>query len=111
MKASKKLNDFDPSRYLVSDEAIAAYLESVMQENDAGLLVEALGDIAKARGMTAVAQESGITREALYKALRSDAQPRFETILKVLGAIGVQMKFAPARKKPSSRRPAAQAGM
>jgi len=86
-----KLNDFDPARYLDDDEAIRDYLEAILEEGDAGLLAAALGDIAKARGMSDIAHDSGIAREALYKALRADAQPRFDTIARVLGAIGLKL--------------------
>ena len=86
-----KLNDFDPARYLDDDEAIRDYLEAILEEGDAGLLAAALGDIAKAHGMSDIAHDSGIAREALYKALRADAQPRFDTIARVLGAIGLKL--------------------
>lgn len=91
-----KLNDFDPARYLDDDEAIRDYLESILEEGDAGLLAAALGDIAKARGMSDIARDSGISREALYKALRSEAQPRFDTITRVLGALGLKITIQPA---------------
>ena len=74
------LPDFDPAEYLKTEEDIAAYLTCILEENDASLLASALGDIAKSRGMTEIAKSSGITREALYKALRPNAQPRFDTI-------------------------------
>ena len=86
-----KINDFDPARYLDNDEAIRDYLEAILEEGDAGLLAAALGDIAKARGMSDIARDSGIAREALYKALRADAQPRFDTITRVLGAMGLKL--------------------
>ncbi len=91
-----KLNDFDPARYLDDDEAIRDYLESILEEGDAGLLAAALGDIAKARGMSDIARDSGISREALYKALRSDAQPRFDTISRVLSALGLKITIQSA---------------
>jgi len=86
-----KLNTFDPARYLDSEEATAEYLASIIEEGNAGLLAAALGDIAKARGMTDIAEASGMTREALYKALRPDAQPRFETISRVCTALGLRL--------------------
>jgi len=63
----------------------------VLEENDPALLAAALGDIARARGMTEIAKASGIGREALYKALRPNAQPRFDTIARVCGALGVKL--------------------
>ena len=67
---------FDATSYLDSEQAIAAYLTDILQANDAGLLSAALGDIARARGMTDIAKAAGITREALYKALRPGSAPR-----------------------------------
>lgn len=85
------LPDFDAARYLDSEEAIAAYLTDIIAANDPALLAAALGDIARARGMSEIAKASGISREALYKALRSDAQPRFDTISRVCAALGVKL--------------------
>lgn len=85
------LPEFDFAEHLDSDKAIAEYLTAVIEENDSALLAAALGDIARARGMTDVAQASGLTREALYKALRPDAHPRFDTINRVCAALGVKL--------------------
>ena len=86
-----KTQPFNADRFLEDDEAIAVYLNAIMEENDAALLATALGDVARARGMTAVAQQSGLAREALYKALRADSQPRYETIARVLSALGLKL--------------------
>ena len=85
------LPEFDASQYLDSDEAVAAYLNDILQANDAALLAAALGDIARARGMTDIARGAGLTREALYKALRPHAQPRFDTVQRVCAALGVRL--------------------
>lgn len=69
--------------YLNSKADVTAYLTAVLEENDAALLTAALGDMARARGMSQVARDSGIAREALYQGLRADGQPRFETISRV----------------------------
>lgn len=90
------LPDFDPAKLLKNEEDVAAYLTIVIEENDPALLAAALGDIAKARGMTDIARSTGITREALYKALRPNAKPRFETINKVCTALGVRLVAQPA---------------
>ncbi|HHB74934.1 MAG TPA: putative addiction module antidote protein [Desulfobulbus sp.] len=90
------LPDFDPAKLLKNEEDVAAYLTIVIEENDPALLAAALGDIAKARGMTDIARRTGITREALYKALRPNAKPRFETINKVCAALGVKRVAQPA---------------
>jgi len=82
---------FDITEHLDSDQAIAEYLTVVLEEDDPAALANALGSIARARGMTEIANAAGISREALYKALRADAQPRFETIAKVCKALGVKL--------------------
>lgn len=86
-----ELPDFDVAEYLDSDEAIADYLTQVLAENDGSLLAAALGDIARARGMSEIAASAGLAREALYKALRPGAQPRFDTVSRVCAALGVRL--------------------
>ncbi len=97
---TKKINvselpEFDAAEYLNSEEDMAAYLTTVLEENDPALLAAALGDIARSRGMTQVAKDSGITREALYKALRPGSEPRFDTISRVCAALGVRLVAQP----------------
>lgn len=89
------LPDFDPAEYLKGEEDVAAYLTVILESNDAALLAAALGDIARARGMSEIAKASGLTREALYKALRPDSAPRFETINRVCTALGVRLVAQP----------------
>lgn len=89
------LPEFDFSEHLDSEAAIIDYLNAVLDDGDPALLAAALGDIARARGMTEIARASGLTREALYKALRPDAQPRFDTISKVCRALGVKLHAEP----------------
>jgi probable addiction module antidote protein len=86
-----ELPEFDAAEYLNSEEDVAAYLTSILEENDPALLAAALGDIARSRGMTQVAKDSGITREALYKALRPGSEPRFDTVNRVCAALGVRL--------------------
>ncbi len=90
-----ELSTFDAADYLDSEESITAYLNAILEENDDALLASALGDIAKARGMTQIAKDAGIGRESLYKALRGGASPRFDTINRVLGALGVKLVVVP----------------
>lgn len=90
-----KTKPFDPAAYLDSDEAIAEYLTAVMDGGDAATVAAALGDVARARGMTQIAKDAGITREALYKALRPDSQPRLDTILRVCSALGLRITVHP----------------
>lgn len=89
------LPEFDMAEHLPDEQAVAEYLTVVLEENDPAALAEALGTIARARGMTEIAKSSGITREALYKALRPDAHPRFDTISKVCTALGVRLVAQP----------------
>ena len=85
------LPEFDAAHYLESETTIAAYLTDILEAKDAALLAAALGDIARARGMTEIAKTAGITREALYKALRPDSAPRFDTVSRVCAALGVRL--------------------
>ncbi len=85
------LPEFDASQFLDGDEAVAAYLNDILEANDPALLASALGDIARARGMADIARGAGLTREALYKALRPQSQPRFDTIQRVCAALGVKL--------------------
>ena len=85
------LPEFDLAEHLTSDEDVANYLTLVLAENDPAELSHALGVVARARGMTEVAKASGLTREALYKALRPTSQPRFDTIARVCTALGVKL--------------------
>jgi len=85
------LPEFDITEHLEDDQAIAEYLTIVLEEDDPAAFAQALGTAARARGMTEIAKASGIAREALYKALRADAQPRFETINRVCHALGVKL--------------------
>jgi len=89
------LPEFDSSKYLDSEAAIAIYLTDILEANDAALLASALGKVARARGMTEIAKAAGITREALYKALRPDSAPRFDTVSRVCAALGVRLVAQP----------------
>jgi probable addiction module antidote protein len=89
------LPDFDMAEYLKTDEDVANYLTLVLEENNPAELTHALGTITRARGMTEVARASGLTREALYKALRPTSHPRFDTIARVCTALGVKLVAQP----------------
>lgn len=90
-----ELPEFDMAEYLPDEQAIAEYLTIVLEEGDPAELMHALGTVARARGMTEIAKSSGLTREALYRALRADAQPRFDTIARVCKALGVKLIAQP----------------
>lgn len=90
------VSNWDVSEYLETEEDIAAYLNAVVEEGDPALLQAALGDVAKARGMSSIAKEAGVSRESLYKSLSANGNPSFQTISKVSRALGLQIAFAPA---------------
>ena len=98
MSGKIKISDlpvFDMAEHLPDEQAIAEYLTIVLEENDASALADALGTVARARGMTEIAKASGLTREALYRALRPNAHPRFDTIARVCSALGVKLVAQP----------------
>ena len=90
---------WDPVEHLKSEDDMAAYLEAALEEGDPNLIAAALGDIARAKGMTQVAREAGLGRESLYKALSPAGNPAFGTILKVVAALGLQLHASPAPPK------------
>ncbi len=85
------LKTFDVADYLDSEEMIAEYLAAVMEDDDPALLAAALGDVARARGMTQLARETGLAREALYRSLSETGNPSFATINKVMHALGLKL--------------------
>ncbi|MBU2591636.1 MAG: putative addiction module antidote protein [Nitrospinae bacterium] len=88
-----KTTKFDVSEHLRTPEEMAAYLEVCFEEadGDAAFIAKALGDIAKAKGMSQVARDTGLSRESLYKALSGDRTPSFDTILKVINSLGLRI--------------------
>lgn len=90
---------WDPADHLETEEDMVAYLEAALEENDPALVAAALGDIARAKGMTQLARDTGLGRESLYKALSPTGNPEFATILKVVAALGLQLHAAPADAK------------
>ena len=91
--AKTKTTKYDVAEHLRTPEEMAAYLEACLEEagGDAAFIAKALGDIARAKGMSQVARESGVSRESLYKALSGDRIPSFDTILKVISALGLKL--------------------
>lgn len=89
------LKQFDAVDYLDSEEMIAEYLSAALEDEDPDVFLAAVSDVAKARGMTAVANSTGLGRESLYKALTPGAKPRYETIIKVLHGLGVRLTVQP----------------
>ena len=82
---------WDAAEHLEADEDMVAYLEAALESGDASLIAAALGDIARAKGMTEIAREAGLGRESLYKALSPDGNPEFATVLKVVRALGLRL--------------------
>ena len=87
---------WDAAEYLDNPEMIAAYLEAAFEDGDTALIATALGNVARAKGMTAVAREAGVTRDTLYKALSETGDPRFSTLLNVIRALGLRLTVTQA---------------
>lgn len=92
-----RLTAFDAARYFNSDAAVAAFIDEALATGKTAVLMQALDTVARARGMSVIAEQTGLGRESLYKALVPTAHPRFETILAVTQALGVQLRATAAR--------------
>lgn len=92
-----KFAPFDAADYLTDEETIAAYLTAALEDANPDMFLVAVRDVARARGMTQLAKDSGLGRESLYKALSPGAKPRHETILKIIRALGVRLSVTPMR--------------
>jgi probable addiction module antidote protein len=90
-----KTKPYDSADYLQSEDAVAAYLEEFLEDDDPTMLLEALGTVARARGMSEVAKKAGLTRNSLYKSLNPNGNPELSTFLKVLRAMGLQIAIKP----------------
>ena len=90
----KKATKWDSSEFLKTEEDIAAYLNAALEDGDTSVIAAALGDVARAKGMTQLAKETGITRDGLYKALSPTGNPSFDTVHKVVKAFGLRMDVA-----------------
>ena len=90
-----KTRPFDAANYLNDEEDISAYLQVVMEDGDPALLAAALGDIARARGMTQLAKDTGLSRESLYKSLSGERAPSSDTLFKVMRALGFKLTVQP----------------
>jgi len=92
-RTKTKTTKYDVAEHLRTPEEMAAYLEACLEESngDAAFIAKALGDIARAKGMTQVARDAGLSRESLYKALSGERSPGLDTVLKVLQALGLKL--------------------
>ena len=91
-----KLKKFDPSDFLDDDEVVAEYLTAALEDPNPDVFLAAVGNVAKARGMSSIAEQSGLGRESLYKALAPGAKPRYDTMLKLLQSLGVKLSVSAA---------------
>ena len=93
---------WDVAEHLETEEDMAEYLEAALEENDPALIAAAIGDIARAKGMSQIAKQTGLGRESLYKALSPEGNPEFATILKVINALGLQLRAVSGKVKTST---------
>ena len=94
-KIKETFSRYDTADYLKTESDIAAYLEACLEQDDPALLAAALGDVARARNMSQLARDTGMTREGLYKALSGQGNPSFATVMKVAQALGLKLSFKP----------------
>ena len=94
--STSKTEAWDPVKYLESEADMAAYLAAALEEDDPAVFVAALGDVARAKGMTQIAREAGLGRESLYKALSADGNPEFATVMKVVRSLGLRLHASAA---------------
>jgi len=91
-----KTTSWDPSEHLETREQMAHYLEAALDDGDSGVIAAALGDIARSKGMSAIAESTGLGRESLYKSLSENGNPELTTVLKVVDALGLKLTAAPS---------------
>lgn len=94
---SEKLSIFDPAEHLKSDQAIADFMAGAFETNDPAYVAHALGIVARAKGMTQIARQTGITREQLYQSFSEQGNPTLKTLLTVMQALGLELSAKPAR--------------
>ena len=93
----KNIKPFDAADYLDNDEVIAEYLNAALEDENPDVFLAAISDVAKARGMSRLAKDSGLGRESLYKALSPGAKPRYDTVLKLLRSLGIELRTSPTK--------------
>lgn len=98
----EKTSVWDAADHLKTEADMEAYLEAALEENDPGLIAAALGDIARAKGMTLIAKKAGLGRESLYKALSAQGNPELSTVLKVIKALGLQLQVRSGKTRKAA---------
>jgi probable addiction module antidote protein len=101
-----KTRPWDPTEHLESPQDIAGYIEAAMADGDPQLIAAAIGDVARARGKSQLARETGLSRESLYRALSGEGNPEFATVLRVLRALGVRLAAVPDELEHDTATPA-----
>lgn len=91
-----KTREWDAANYLETREDMATYLEAALEDGDSSVITAALGDIARSKGMSEIARQTGLGRESLYKSLSEDGNPEFTTVLKVVDALGLKLHVSPS---------------
>ena len=94
-----KFSRYDTVDYLNTEEEIAAYLDAVMEDGDPALIAAAIGDVARARNISQLARDTGMSREGIYRALSGEGNPSFATVMKIVGALGLRLSFRPMRQR------------
>ncbi len=94
-----KTRPFDPAEYLDDSESIAAYMSEALESEDTAFVADALGVVARARGMSEVARKAGVSRESLYRSLSTDGNPELSTVLRVMRALGLRLSATPVRRR------------
>lgn len=113
-KDDAEISDYDVADYLKTEIEVRYFLEEILNANDPKLLQMALGDVARSAGMAKIAKKAGLNRESLYKALKEEAHPRFETVMRVFNAMGMKLSLTPyvaekpakysAKKQPKTKK-------
>ncbi len=97
VKTKTKTKTYDAGEYWETEEDMAAYIQAAFEDGDPAVVIQALGNIARARGMSEIARKTGLRRESLYKALSADGNPEFATVLKVVQALDIKLNAEPMR--------------
>ena len=104
----KRIADFDAADYLDSDAVIAEYLNAALEDENPDVFLQAVADVAKARGMSQLARDAGLGRESLYKAVDPGAKPRYDTVFRLVRALGIELRAMPVSRTTPTRKRASR---